>query len=70
VRVSRRNSTLIAGEGATTTAFVAGLLTMCRRVREATGLVLTPEPDPIGDDPAYRELITATSRHALVLPRP
>jgi len=69
VRVSRRNHTLIAGEGATTTAFVAGLATMCRRVREATGLVLTPEPDPIGDDPAYRELITATSRLALAPPR-
>ncbi len=56
VRVSPRHFTLVAEDGATTAAFIAATAQVQEQVAQATGVWLTPEPDPIGDLPDYQML--------------
>ena len=61
VRVSTRHYTLVAddtaGPAATAEAFVAAARQVQDRVWQATGVWLTPEPDVLGDLPAYERLL-------------
>jgi UDP-N-acetylmuramate dehydrogenase len=61
VRVSTRHYTLVAddtpGPAATAEAFVAAVGQVQDRVRQATGVWLAPEPDALGDLPAYQHLL-------------
>jgi UDP-N-acetylmuramate dehydrogenase len=61
VRISTRHYTLVAddtaGPRATAAGFVAATRQVQGRVRHATGVWLTPEPDALGDLPAYQQLL-------------
>ncbi|MBI3687074.1 MAG: UDP-N-acetylmuramate dehydrogenase [Actinobacteria bacterium] len=57
VRVSTRHYTLVADDGATTATFVEATRRVQDRVVDATGVLLTPEPDPVGELPAYLRLL-------------
>jgi UDP-N-acetylmuramate dehydrogenase len=57
VRVSTRHYTLVADDTATTAAFVDAAGQVQEQVLEATGVLLSPEPDPLGDLPGYRKLM-------------
>jgi UDP-N-acetylmuramate dehydrogenase len=54
--MSSKHFTLVAERGATADAFAAATSTVAATVLDSTGVHLTPEPDLIGDVPAYREL--------------
>jgi UDP-N-acetylmuramate dehydrogenase len=56
VRLSTKQYTLVADDGATAAAFAAAAEIIVDAVRKATGVQLTPEPDQFGDEPAYRRL--------------
>lgn len=60
VRISTRQYTLVAddsnGPMATTAGFIEAARQVQDKVAEATGVWLSPEPDAIGDLPAYRTL--------------
>jgi UDP-N-acetylmuramate dehydrogenase len=55
-RISTRHFTLVADEGATADSFAKAVAIVAERVRQATGITLTPEPDLLGDVPAYMRL--------------
>jgi len=55
-RISRRHFTLVADDRATAMSFTAAATTIAERVRQATGIPLTAEPDLLGDLPAYARL--------------
>lgn len=61
VRVSTRHYTLVAddtaGPRATAEAFVTAARQVQDRVRQATGVWLTPEPDALGHLPTYQQLL-------------
>jgi UDP-N-acetylmuramate dehydrogenase len=57
-RISRKHFTLVADDGATATSFAAAATTIAERVRQATGITLTAEPDLLGDLPSYARLST------------
>lgn len=68
VRVSTRHYTLVAddtaGHKATVGSFVDAARQVQERVVEATGVWLAPEPDPIGELPAYQQLIDRAGNKA------
>jgi UDP-N-acetylmuramate dehydrogenase len=55
-RISRKHFTLVADDGATATSFAAAATVVAERVRQATGITLTAEPDLLGRLPAYARL--------------
>lgn len=57
-RISRKHFTLVADDGATATSFAAAATTVAHRVRQATRITLTAEPDLLGNLPAYARLST------------
>jgi UDP-N-acetylmuramate dehydrogenase len=57
VRMSTRQFTLVAGEGATTTAFVEAARQVQDRVLERTGVRMPAELDPVGSLPEYTRLL-------------
>ncbi len=55
-RISTRHFTLVADDGATAASFADATAIVAERVRKATGITLTAEPDLLGDVPAYMRL--------------
>jgi UDP-N-acetylmuramate dehydrogenase len=64
IRISTRHYTLVvddpSGEAATAAGFVDAARQVQDRVLQATGVWLTPEPDAVGDLPAYQHLLDRT----------
>ncbi|MFE2426579.1 UDP-N-acetylmuramate dehydrogenase [Streptomyces sp. NPDC059373] len=56
VRLSTKQYTLVADDGATAAAFAAAAEIIVNKVHKATEVQLTPEPDLFGDEPTYRRL--------------
>ena len=56
IRISSKHFTLVAHEGATAQGFALGSALVERRVKAATGVQLTAEPDLLGHLPAYEAL--------------
>jgi UDP-N-acetylmuramate dehydrogenase len=63
-RISRKHFTLVADDGATATSLAAAASAVAERVRQATGITLTAEPDLLGDLPAYARLSTHGDRES------
>ncbi len=57
VRVSTKQYTLVAEQGATATGFGAAAAAMQRHVAAVTGVALTFEPDLVGDDVTFADLL-------------
>jgi UDP-N-acetylmuramate dehydrogenase len=57
VRVSTKQYTLVAEQGATAARFGAAAAAMQRRVAEVTGVMLIFEPDLVGDDVGFADLL-------------
>jgi UDP-N-acetylmuramate dehydrogenase len=55
-RISGRQYTLVADDGATAASFTQAAVTVAERVEQQTGITLTAELDLIGDLPLYSEL--------------
>jgi len=56
VAVSSKQYTLIAKDGATARSFARAVEVMRNRVRDVVGILLSPEPDLIGDEHVYAKL--------------
>ncbi|NBM14458.1 UDP-N-acetylmuramate dehydrogenase [Streptomyces sp. GC420] len=56
VRLSTKQYTLVADQGATAAAFAAAAEAVMDAVYKTTSVRLTPEPDLFGDEPTYRRL--------------
>jgi UDP-N-acetylmuramate dehydrogenase len=63
-RISRRHFTLVADDGATAASFTTAAATVAEQVRQVTGITLTPEPDLLGNLPAYARLATHGRKEA------
>lgn len=68
VRMSTRHYTLVADAGATTATFVQAAARVQEQVAAATGVLLAPEPDPVGELHKYQQLIDAATRVRSVAP--
>jgi UDP-N-acetylmuramate dehydrogenase len=55
-RISGKHFTLVADDGATAESFAAAAAIIARQVQQATGVVLTAEPDLLGELPGYARL--------------
>jgi UDP-N-acetylmuramate dehydrogenase len=59
-RISGKHYTLVADDGATAASFAEAAACVASRVKQATGVTLTAEPDLLGNLPVYAELTRAT----------
>lgn len=62
-RMSGKHFTLVADDGATAASFAAAAVIVAERVHEATGIVITAEPDLLGSLPTYTKLTHDDKRH-------
>lgn len=61
-RISGKQFTLVADDGATAASFTAAAAIVAERVRKKTGITLTAELDLLGDLPAYERLTSEPGR--------
>lgn len=66
-RISGKHYTIVANDGATAATFAAAAGHVAQRVRAATGITLTAEPDLLGNLPAYSELAKTAGEQRLAL---